>query len=163
MMKMIWADSLIVLFKSGLIAKMKPLLRKGNASLFTRKINQLILASQDSSCKAYSKVAVESILERVIKDHVTNAYNMANVVSNSIDVCKSMTEKVDKLIANTIYFMEDYNNTYNSNTIIANKAIQNVGAMLKVEKANFVKLHKEFLSNNEAFQSSHGGTCWISV
>nr|KAJ0208867.1 hypothetical protein LSAT_V11C400219070 [Lactuca sativa] len=96
-----------------------------------KKIDQLIVASKASSSEAYSKAAVASILERVTKEHEANASTITKAVSESADVCKSTTEKVDKLIADTIEFMEDYKNTYNSNTVTVNKAIQNVGAMLK--------------------------------
>ncbi|CAH1453021.1 unnamed protein product [Lactuca virosa] len=65
-----------------------------------------------------------------------------------------MTEKVDKLIADTIEFMEDDKNTYNVNTATTNKAIQNIGAIFQAEKANFAYLRELFQSDHEAFQSS---------
>ncbi|CAH1453139.1 unnamed protein product [Lactuca virosa] len=49
--------------------------------------------------------------------------------------------------------MEDYKNTYNANTVTANKVIQNVGAMFQAEKV-FVELRTTFLSDHEAFQTS---------
>ncbi|CAH1436110.1 unnamed protein product [Lactuca virosa] len=105
---------------------------------------ELILASKVSTSEAYSKAAVESILDRVTKEHTANVSTLSNVVSDSTSVCKSPTEKVVKLIADTIEFMEDYKNTYNANTVTAKKAIHNVGAMFQAEKANFVELHKAF-------------------
>ena len=55
-----------------------------------------------------------------------------------------MTKKFDKLIADTIEFMEDYKNTYNANTVTTNQAIQNVSTMFQTEKANSVELRKAF-------------------
>ncbi|CAI9301843.1 unnamed protein product [Lactuca saligna] len=127
---------------------------KGELKSLHENIDQLILASKASSSEAYSKAAVEFVLERVTKEHAANTSTMTKVVSDSNEVCKSMTEKVDKLIANTIKFMEDYKTTYNSNTITVNKAIQNVGTMFKAERTNFIDLRKEFQSDNQAFQSS---------
>ncbi|CAI9302398.1 unnamed protein product [Lactuca saligna] len=72
---------------------------------------------------------VESILERFTKEHVANASTMTKEISDSADVCKSLTKKVEKLTADTIEFMEDYKNTYNSNIVTTNKAIQNDLAM----------------------------------
>ncbi|CAI9299910.1 unnamed protein product [Lactuca saligna] len=51
-------------------------------------------------------------------------------------------------------FMEDYKTTYNSNTVAANKAIQNVGVLFQTEKANFVELCKALKSDHGPFQSS---------
>ncbi|CAI9278325.1 unnamed protein product [Lactuca saligna] len=118
------------------------------------KINQLLLESKASTSEAYSKTTVESILERVTKEHSTNVSSLSKVVSDSTDVCKPTTEKVDKISANTMEFMEDYKTTYNSNTVAANKAIQNVGLLFQTEKSNFVELHKALKSDHEAFQSS---------
>ncbi|CAI9298585.1 unnamed protein product [Lactuca saligna] len=96
---------------------------KGELKSHHDKIDQLILASKASSSETYSKEAVESILERVIKEHATNASTMTK-------------------------------NTYDSSTFTANKAIQNVSAIFKAERENFVELRKEFQSDNQAFQSS---------
>ncbi|CAI9263757.1 unnamed protein product [Lactuca saligna] len=87
-------------------------------------------------------------------EHAANTSIMTMEVFDSAKVCKSTTENVDKLIADTIEFMEDYKTTYNSNTVTANKAIHNIGAMFKAERMNFVDLWKEFQSDNQAFQSS---------
>ncbi|CAI9275000.1 unnamed protein product [Lactuca saligna] len=126
---------------------------KGDLKSLHEKIGQLILASKPSFSEAYSKAVVESILERLIKEHASNTSTMTKEVSDSADVCKSTTEKVDKLIANTIEFMEDYKTTYNSNTITANKAIQNVWGMFKAKRTNYDELCKGFQYDNKAFQS----------
>ena len=63
-------------------------------------------------------------------------------------------KKVDKLIADTMTFMEDYKTTYNANTVTANKAIQNVGVLFQTENVNFVELRKAIQSDDETFQSS---------
>ena len=118
------------------------------------KIDQLLLVTKASSFEAYSKAAVESIIKRVMKEHVANDMTMSKAVSDSADVCKTTTGKVDKLITETIEFMNDYKTTYNSNTASANHAIQNVGVLLKTEKANFVQLLKDFKTDQEAFHSS---------
>ena len=101
-------------------------------------IDQLLLASKASSSKAYSIVAVESILEQVTKEHAANAMTMSKIVSDSADVCKTTTKKLDKLTTETIEFMNGYKTTYNSSTASANQAIHNFGALFKTENANFV-------------------------
>ncbi|CAI9281887.1 unnamed protein product [Lactuca saligna] len=75
-------------------------------------------------------------------------------VSDSTDICKATTEKVDKIISYTLEFMEDYKTTYNSNTVAVNKAIQNIGLLFQTENLNFVELCKALKSDHEAFQSS---------
>nr|KAJ0218999.1 hypothetical protein LSAT_V11C300141000 [Lactuca sativa] len=109
---------------------------QGQLRSLHEKIDQLLLASKSSSSKSESQ-----------KENVANATTMSKAVSDSAEVCKPTTEKVDKLIADTIEFMEDYKNAYNSNT-----AIHNVGALFKEEKANFVQLRKDFHTDQEAFQ-----------
>nr|KAJ0212498.1 hypothetical protein LSAT_V11C400221470 [Lactuca sativa] len=109
----------------------------GELKSLHEKIDQLILASN-------------SILERVMKEHTANVSTLSKVVSDSTDVCKTTTKKVGKLIVETIEFMGDYKNTYNANTVTANKAIQNAGTI----KANFVELRKAFQSDHDAFYSS---------
>ncbi|CAI9264617.1 unnamed protein product [Lactuca saligna] len=93
---------------------------------FHQKINQLLLASK-------------------------NVANMNNAVSESIDICKSTTEKVDKIISETTTFMENYRTTYNNNTTFANEALQNLGSMFKIEKAN-LKV-KDLLSERAVMRS----------
>ncbi|CAI9303713.1 unnamed protein product [Lactuca saligna] len=90
---------------------------KGELQSLHEKIDQLLLASKVSTSEAYSKVVIESILDRVTKEHSTNVSTLSKAVSDSTDACKEITEKVDKLIADTIAFMEDYKNTYNANIV----------------------------------------------
>nr|KAJ0198027.1 hypothetical protein LSAT_V11C700377880 [Lactuca sativa] len=127
---------------------------KGELKSLHEKIDQLILASKVSTSEAYSKAIVQSTIERVTKEHTANASTLSKVVSESSDVCKTVTKKVNKLIADTTEFMEDYKNTYNANTVIVNKAIQNAGTMFQTEKVNIVELRKAFQSDHDAFQSS---------
>nr|KAJ0215179.1 hypothetical protein LSAT_V11C300140950 [Lactuca sativa] len=117
---------------------------QGQLRSLHEKIDQLLLASKASSSKSESQ-----------KENVANATTMSKAVSDSAEVCKPTTEKVDKLISDAIEFMEDYKNAYNSNTVI-NQAIHNVGALLKEEKANFVQLRNDFHTDQEAFQYSSG-------
>ncbi|CAI9282766.1 unnamed protein product [Lactuca saligna] len=117
-------------------------------------IDQLLLTSKASTSDAYSKTIVESILERVTKEHSTNVSTLSKAVSDSTDVLKLTTEKVNKLIADTMQFMEDYKTTYNSNTVAANKAIQNIGILFQTKNLNFVELCKAPKSDHEAYQSS---------
>nr|KAJ0188191.1 hypothetical protein LSAT_V11C900483250 [Lactuca sativa] len=107
---------------------------KGELKSLHEKIDQLILRSKVSTSEAYSKAAVEKILERVTEEHTANVSTLSKVVSDFTDASKSMTEKVDKLIADTIEFMEDYKNTYNANTMTANKAIKNSSIAVKITK-----------------------------
>nr|KAJ0209922.1 hypothetical protein LSAT_V11C400209070 [Lactuca sativa] len=116
--------------------------------------DDLFLASNASTSKAYSKAAVESILERVTKEHNGNSSSFSKAVSDSTVVCKEMTEKFDKLITDTSLFMDEYQVTYNNNTSTTIKAIQNVGAMFNAEKASFAELRTKFKSDHKAFQAS---------
>ncbi|CAI9283915.1 unnamed protein product [Lactuca saligna] len=112
------------------------------------KIDQLLLASTASTSAACTKSTVESILERVTKEHFANDPTLSKAVSDSSDVSKATTEKTDKLIVDTMEFMEDYKTTYNSNTVAANKAIQNVGLLFQNENVNFVELRKALKSDH---------------
>ncbi|CAI9265409.1 unnamed protein product [Lactuca saligna] len=94
------------------------------------------------------------ILERVAKDHIANISSVSKAIFNSVAICKETNEKVDKLITNTRVFIYEYQVTYNNNTSITNKPIQNVGAMFKAEKETFFELHTEFKCDHEAFQAS---------
>lgn len=127
---------------------------RGEHKSLHEKIDQLLLASQLSTSEAYYKAVVESILKRVTKEHSANVSTLSKAVSDSTDANKATIEKVDKLIADTMGFMEDYKTTYNDNTMTANKANQNVGALFQTEKANFVELRKTLQSDHTAFQSS---------
>nr|KAJ0198132.1 hypothetical protein LSAT_V11C700377460 [Lactuca sativa] len=118
------------------------------------KLDHLLLASSTSTSKAYSKAAIEAILERVTTEHTVNSSSFSQKVSDSVAVCKDTTEKVDKLIFDTRVFMDKYHVTYNNKTSITNKAIQNIGAMFKEEKVSFVELHTEFKFDHEAFQNA---------
>ncbi|CAI9273275.1 unnamed protein product [Lactuca saligna] len=71
---------------------------KGELKSLHANIDQLILASNPSSSSSYSKVGVEFILERVTREHATNTSTMNKAVSDSADVCKSTTEKFNKLL-----------------------------------------------------------------
>ncbi|CAI9269369.1 unnamed protein product [Lactuca saligna] len=84
------------------------------------KIHQLLLASKASSSDAYSKAAIDSLFERITKEHGANAEKTNMVVDDSAEVCKLMTEKVNKLITETISFMENFQTTFNNNTKNAN-------------------------------------------
>ncbi|CAI9291651.1 unnamed protein product [Lactuca saligna] len=57
------------------------------------KIDQLLLASKDSSSEAYSKAVVESLFERTTKEHKSNVAKMNKAVADFVEVCKTMTEK----------------------------------------------------------------------
>nr|KAJ0202079.1 hypothetical protein LSAT_V11C600329050 [Lactuca sativa] len=92
-------------------------------------LDQLLLASSVSTSEAYSKVAVEAILQRVTKEHTVNTSTFSMVVSDSAVVCKEMTEKVNKLIVDTREFMDNY-------------------------QASFAALRTEFKSDHEAFQTA---------
>ncbi|CAI9298309.1 unnamed protein product [Lactuca saligna] len=114
---------------------------KGQLKSLHEKIDQLLLASKASSSEAYSKETVESLFECITKEHAENVAKVNKAVSDSADVCKSTTEKVDKLISETTTFMENYRTTYNNNTASTNEALQNLGAMFKTEKKNMEKIH----------------------
>ncbi|CAI9270017.1 unnamed protein product [Lactuca saligna] len=98
------------------------------------KLEQLHLASKAYSSTAYSKATVASLFERIMKEHDANVAKINVSVSKSADVCKSTTKKVDKLIAETTNFMENYITTYNNNTTSVSEAFQNLAAMFKTEK-----------------------------
>ncbi|CAI9272177.1 unnamed protein product [Lactuca saligna] len=87
------------------------------------KLDQLLLVSKASSYDAYSKATFKSLFERKMKEHDVNAAKMNVAVSEFVDVCKSTTEKFDKLIVETTTFMENYRTTYNNNITSANKAL----------------------------------------
>ncbi|CAI9271821.1 unnamed protein product [Lactuca saligna] len=112
---------------------------KGQFKAIHEKLDQLQLASKASSSKAYLKEIVESLFEHITKVHAANAAKMNVAVSETADVCKSTTEKVDKLITKTTTFMESYRTTYNNKTASANEALRNLGAMFKTEKINLTE------------------------
>lgn len=109
---------------------------KGKLQSLHENINQLLLTSNVSSSEAYSKAAVESLFERITKEHTSIAMNTNKVVTDYAVVCKTMTEKIDKLVSDTTAFMEEYQSTYNNNTVSANATLQNLGSMFKAEKDN---------------------------
>lgn len=61
-------------------------------------------------------------------------------VSESADVYKSTTEKVDKLMSETTAFMENYRTTYNDNSASTNEALHKLGSMFRIEKENLEKI-----------------------
>ncbi|CAH1415841.1 unnamed protein product [Lactuca virosa] len=79
---------------------------------------------------------------------------MNKAVSDSAKVCKTTTEKVDKIISQTIEFIEDYKSTYNTNTASANQALKNLGSMFKSEKANLQDLRKSLQKDHDTCQTS---------
>ena len=79
---------------------------------------------------------------------------MNATVSASVEVCKSTTEKVDKLIFETTNFMETYQTTYNNNTSSVNEALQNLGAMFKNEMLNLEKIRTGLQQDHASFQTS---------
>nr|KAJ0185769.1 hypothetical protein LSAT_V11C900501550 [Lactuca sativa] len=66
---------------------------KGELKYLHEKIDQLLLASQVSTSEAYSKTAVESILERVTKEQYANVSTLSKAFYDSIVVFKATTEK----------------------------------------------------------------------
>ncbi|CAI9303308.1 unnamed protein product [Lactuca saligna] len=75
-------------------------------------------------------------------------------VVDSADVCKAMTEKVNKLISDTSTFMENFQNTFNSNTTTANEAIKSLGSLLKTEKTKLQEIRIGLKTDHETFQTS---------
>ncbi|CAI9270858.1 unnamed protein product [Lactuca saligna] len=90
-----------------------------------------------SSFEALFKSTVESLLKRIMKDHTYNDAKMNRVVSDSAEVCKTMTEKCDKLISDTTNFMEKYQTTHNNSIVSTNTTLKNLGSLLKDEKDNW--------------------------
>ncbi|CAI9296982.1 unnamed protein product [Lactuca saligna] len=127
---------------------------KGQLKSLHEKIDQLLLASKASSFEAYSITTIKSFSERIMKEHAENDAKLNREVSESADVCKSTTEKVDKLIFETNTFMENYRTTYNNNTTSVNEALQNLGAMLKTEKITLEKICIGLQQDHASFQTS---------
>ncbi|CAI9261136.1 unnamed protein product [Lactuca saligna] len=127
---------------------------KGKFKSFHEKIYQLLLASKASSSEAYSKETIKSLFQRITKEHAENDAQMNKAVSESTEVCKSTTEKVDKLISGTTTFMENYQTTYNNNTAFVNEALQNLGAMFITKKKNLEKIHTGLQQDHASFQTS---------
>ncbi|CAI9281653.1 unnamed protein product [Lactuca saligna] len=67
---------------------------------------------------------------------------MNKAVIDSTEGCKTTTEKVDKLISNTIAFMEAYQSTYNTNTVSITKLQDDLAVESKVMDALAVKIEK---------------------
>lgn len=99
-----------------------------------KKIDQLLLASKTSSSEAYSKATVESLFERIMKEHSANAEKITKAVVDSAEVCKITTEKVDKQIFETTTFMENFRTTFDSNTTKANESLQSLGSLFKLRR-----------------------------
>ncbi|CAI9303781.1 unnamed protein product [Lactuca saligna] len=114
-------------------------------------IDQLLLASKDSSSEAYSKAAVEYPFEQITKEHVANAEKTNKVVANSAEVCKITTEKVNKLISETTTFIENFQTIFNSNTTKTNESLLSIGSLFKTEKAKFQDIHIGLKTDHEAF------------
>ncbi|CAI9280707.1 unnamed protein product [Lactuca saligna] len=68
-------------------------------------------------------------------EHEENARKMNAAVFESAEVCKSMTEKVNKLISKMINFMETYRTTYKHNTASANEALQNLVQCFRLRRS----------------------------
>ncbi|CAI9270985.1 unnamed protein product [Lactuca saligna] len=69
-----------------------------------------------------------------MKEHSTNIDKMNKAVDDSASICNNTAEKVDKLITNSMSFMEKIQSSFESNTAKANKVISSLGSTLKTEK-----------------------------
>ncbi|CAI9284419.1 unnamed protein product [Lactuca saligna] len=112
----------------------------GQLQSLHEKIDQLLQSTKASSTDDYAKAAVESLFERIMKQHNASVDTSNKVVANFAEVCMSTTEKVDKLIEKTTSFMENFQTTYNSNTTSANEALKILGSLFKTEKTKLQEL-----------------------
>ncbi|CAI9281669.1 unnamed protein product [Lactuca saligna] len=117
-------------------------------------IDKLILFTKASSSNGYAKVVVESLFERISKEHTANGDNMNKVVADSAEVCKTTTEKVDKLIADSTTFMENFQTIFNSNTTTENEDLKSLGSLFKIEKTKLQEICSGLKNVHEAFQTS---------
>ncbi|CAH1416310.1 unnamed protein product [Lactuca virosa] len=99
-----------------------------------------------------TKGFLKSLHEKI--ENAENAAKMNREISESADICKSTTKKVDKLISETTTSMENYRTTYNNNTASANEALQNLGVMFKIEKTNLEKIRTSLQQDHASFQTS---------
>ncbi|CAI9293790.1 unnamed protein product [Lactuca saligna] len=129
-------------------SKDEPSVAKVQLQSLHEKIDQLLLASKTSSSEAYSKATVESVFERIMKEHSANAEKMTKAIVDSAEVCKITTEKVDKLIFETTTFMENFRTTFDSNSTKANESLQSLGSLFKTKKG----IRMGLKSDHEAFQ-----------
>ncbi|CAI9276625.1 unnamed protein product [Lactuca saligna] len=96
---------------------------KGQLQPLHEKIEQLLFSSKASYFEAYSKATVESLFERITKEHADDVAKMNKVVTDYAEVCKTTTKKFDKLISDTTSFMEAYQSINNTNVVSTNVAL----------------------------------------
>ncbi|CAH1434192.1 unnamed protein product [Lactuca virosa] len=127
---------------------------KGQLQSLHEKIDQLILSIKASSTDAYAKAVVESLFEQIMKQHSATVTSSNNVVVDSVEVCKSTTKKVYKLIGDTNPFMEKFQTTFNSNTTSANEALKSSGSLFKIEKTKLQEIRTGLKTDHESFQAT---------
>ncbi|CAI9274777.1 unnamed protein product [Lactuca saligna] len=79
---------------------------------------------------------------------------MNKTIADSAEVCKTMTEKVNKLIADTTNFMENFQTTFNSNTIVENETLKSLGCLFKTVKTKLQEICTGLKTDHEVFQTS---------
>ncbi|CAI9262776.1 unnamed protein product [Lactuca saligna] len=79
---------------------------------------------------------------------------MNKVVDASVAVCTNTTERVDKLISDAITFMNNFQISFESNTMKANEAIANLSSSLKTEREKLLEVRTGITSDHEEFKST---------
>ncbi|CAH1412563.1 unnamed protein product [Lactuca virosa] len=77
---------------------------------------------------------------------------MNRAVVDSAEFCKGTTEKVNKLTADTTTFMENFQTTFNSNTMTANDALKSLGSLFKTKKTKLQEIRTGLKTDHEAFR-----------
>ena len=86
-----------------------------------------------------------------MKQHSAYVETSNKVVVESAEVCKTTTEKIDKLIDKTTTFMETFQTTYNSSTTSANEALKSLESLFKTEKTKLQEIRIGLQSGHESF------------
>ncbi|CAI9272922.1 unnamed protein product [Lactuca saligna] len=124
---------------------------KGQLQAIHDKLDSLLQASKPSD--DYSQASVKSILKTLTKEHSSNLARMNNVVDGSTKVYNEMIEKVDKLISDTWVFMENFQQSFDSNIVAKNQVISSLSTSLKSERAKFLDIRNGLKGGHEKFQS----------
>ena len=118
------------------------------------KPDTLIPSFTTSSSQAYSKAAVKSMLDTLVKEHAANLAKENQTVADSTISCQQVTIKVDKLISETKTFMTELHTIAGLNISKDNDAISKLSTSLRIEREKQEQLCIGISNDNTALHTS---------
>lgn len=118
------------------------------------KLDSLLASSTTSSTEAYSKVAIKSMLDTLVKEHAMNFILENKAVESSILSIQQAIEKGDKLISDTKIFILEVNTAAKANVVKENEAISKLSTSLRIEREKLEQLRSGISTDNTTFHSS---------